>query len=516
MADEIQKATGTAGKLIQLLPSAVRERLDAWENAVTGLGTVLRDKRVSNRFRKSRTLTDDELDRMYHDDDLASTVVDGFPDAALREGFSVSVEASSEDAEDGSADDAVEVGQGVVDAFEALSGTEKVHEAWRWGRLFGGAGIYVGADDGSADQSEPLREGTIRSILFLTVLDKRDFTPIEYQDDTDAPDFGEPTVYLLHRLSSSAIAVANNIGVKVHASRIVTFPGARTSRRMRRENAGWDLSILQRLHDVMADFQTAWGSVAHVMADGSQGVFKVKNLLEICAGGNSALLRDRLELMDYSRSVVRAITLDADGEDFERKTPNLTGYPEVLDRFMIRFAAASGYPVTILFGRSPAGQNATGESDFRSFFGRVEAMRRTILRPRLERLLRLFFLAKDGPTNGVEPDRWGVKFPPLWQTTPREEAEIRKLVADTDAIYLLNQVVKPEDIAASRFRPEGYSAETVLSEDEDEVETPEEIEERLRAEMVAEAERRELEELRAMRRRPTVDEDLDDLEDEEA
>jgi hypothetical protein len=43
-----------------------------------------------------------------------------------------------------------------------------------------------------------------------------------------------------------------------------------------------------------------------------------------------------------------------------------------------------------------------------------------------------------------------------------EESTLRNQQAQTDAIYITNQVVTPAEIALSRFRKEGWSAETSI------------------------------------------------------
>ena len=480
-----------AAKLIAVLPTAIQKRWDAWENAITGLGTIARDKAQQLRFRRNTLREDSEWDAMYHDDDLAALLVDIIPDEALRQGFEIVIQPDSDDDNADDAQAAVDQADEILDVLDGFGTVEKFNEAWRWGRLFGGGGLLMGIDDGIEDQAEPLNEENIRSIQFIEVIDKRDFTPHSFFEDPEEALFGEPMTYLLHRASAatSRVQASRATSIEVHASRIIVFPGARTSKRKRLENGGWDFSELQKLKQTMDLFNQGWLSVGHMMTDANQGVFSIKGLVEMIASGNLELLKTRMELADYSRSAVRALLLDADGEKFERKPTAFAGIPDVLDRFMIRLSAATRIPVTILMGRSPAGQNATGESDFKAWFGRVAAMQRSILRPRLERWVRLNMLAKDGPTGGQEPEKWNVSFPSLWQMTPAEQAELEKQTSEKDENYVAMGALTPEEVKASRFRPEGFSTETIISDEEQEtVETPEEMEARLTAEAEAEAE----------------------------
>ncbi len=58
-------------------------------------------------------------------------------------------------------------------------------------------------------------------------------------------------------------------------------------------------------------------------------------------------------------------------DSFTRVQTPLTNLSDILDRFATRLAAAADMPVTLLMGMSPAGLNATGESDRAFFYDRV-------------------------------------------------------------------------------------------------------------------------------------------------
>ena len=460
------KPTAYLRQVTPLLASKVENRVDAWENLVTGLGNALRDKRKGQKFVRSLVLSEQLLDAMYSDDDLVATIVDAFPDQALRKGFHINIAP-----DDDKNRDSVQAAQGVGDEMMArledeFGTTEKANEAWRWGRLFGGGIMYVVADDG-ADENEELREDRIKTIISLEGLDRSELTPRTFYSDPDHPKFGQTETYLITASSANAQQGAQFLGATVHETRLIIFPGARTTRRRRAEQNGWDSSIIQRMQETLEDFNSSFSSVAHLMTDANQAVFKIKGLVEMISGGLKDELTARMQLVDVCRSVVRAVLLDADSESFERNSPSFAGIPDVLDREMMRLSAASHIPVTLLMGKSPDGENATGESDFRAFYGEVEAMQTHILKPRLKRWVKLNFLAKDGPTKGQEPDKWSITFPELWQLTPSEWAGVRKDQSETDENYILQGVLQPEEIRGSRFGPRGFSPETMIDPDLD-------------------------------------------------
>jgi phage-related protein (TIGR01555 family) len=150
----------------------------------------------------------------------------------------------------------------------------------------------------------------------------------------------------------------------------------------------------------------------------------------------------RMELVDMSRSISRSIILDAEDEDFRRDTYGFSGVPEILEKMMLRLAAAARLPVSLLMGQAPAGMNATGESDTRFFYDQVKAEQEA-LKPKLEKLVKIIV--------GDENAKVGIEFPALWQMTDREKAELRRMEAETDRIYLQEGVLLPEEVAIKRF-----------------------------------------------------------------
>src|SRR4029077_5179269 len=103
------------------------------------------------------------------------------------------------------------------------------------------------------------------------------------------------------------------------------------------------------------------------------------------------------------------------------------------------------------------------DSDVRLFYDTIKTEQASKLAPHLERLVRLLMLAQDGPTGGeVPPAR--VEFAPLWQMTPAETAGLRQTVAETDALYVTAGILTAAEVAKSRFRPDGWSAETALDD----------------------------------------------------
>lgn len=424
-----------------------RARVDSWMNVLTNVGANM--GRNAFAFERGPRLADEELDALYNSDPFAARVADAVPDEAMREGVTIRVANDPKLSK-------------LIDAsLTRVLALPKLREAWVWGRVFGGGAVFVGADDGR-DPADPLDVNGIRSLRFLTVLTKREMQPQGWYRDPLNPKFGEPETYRFVRAGGGGGTDAR----LVHDTRVIRFDGALTTQWRRMQLAGWSESELGRVIDQVRALGGAFAATGTLLQDASQGVLKIKDLMRMMAEDNEDAFKARMELMEMSRSVGRAIMVDADTEDFSRvEVGTLAGIPDVLNAFMLYMAGAARIPVTILMGQSPAGLNATGESDLDWWRARVRSEQQNVLRPRLERLVRLLLLSQDGPTGGREPDDWSIEFAPLEQMSDAEQAELRNKQAQTDGLYIDKGVLTAEEVAISRFRTEGWSAETEIDLD---------------------------------------------------
>lgn len=414
-------------------------RFDAYTNNWTGLGSSSRDKAVLAQFQRSSKLSDNYLESLYHDNDVASRLVDVLPEEVFKRGYYLTVgdnEEYKDDLEDYVAISEYEAEHPEIAKIhmelDRLEAREKFTEAMIWARVFGGAALWVGVNDGNS-QEEPVDERRIQSIDFIKVLDSRYIYPFETYEDPLDPKFGETKTYKIIPNSSATIFSFNTAPeAVVHESRIIPFHGTRTSVNRMRENRGWSNSLLQKCDEVLSQFGQSWQATAHLMTDAAQAVFKMAGLMESISAQRPEYISMRLADTDMNRSVARMIAVDAEnGEDFRRDSYSFNGIPQILELFMLRLSLAARIPVTILMGQSPAGMNATGESDIRWFYDTVRSAQIHQVKPKLEYLIRLLMLSKKGPTAGVEPEKWAVCFPSPWQMNDFEKAEINKTRAET-------------------------------------------------------------------------------------
>lgn len=439
------RALGLSQPATVAAPQAPDVHEDQWVNKVTGFGTA-GDKTMATQFRPGCLLNEKELQWLFYWDSFAAKIVGKIPEEAFRRGYELKSEKN----------------QAAADTLTQFAKdweiNSKIKEAWTWGRLWGGSIVILGANDGVTDLTLPLTPGAVSELKFLNVVDKRYAIPYAYYNDPNQSNYGKVMIYQINAvlggnpiLSPSQGVTTSQLGAVtyIHESRVLRFEGVPVDIQTYRELNGWTYSVLQRPYEILKKFATAVDSTSNLLADASQAVYTLKGLLKQIASGNLAAVQTRMQEIDFSRSTARAVLVDADGEKFERLSTSFQGIPEMLDRYMQLMAAATDIPVSILFGRSAAGMNATGDNDFRGFYDFIASLQDHILTPQLMRVFEL---------TGAVPDDLCVEWLPLWEPSEKEkaethfnEAQAEKFEADAWAVYIDKQVLYPQEVAMHVF-----------------------------------------------------------------
>jgi uncharacterized protein len=435
------------------------EREDAWANPATGIGVWGQDKTKAATYLPVWRVLDQELTSLMNGSDIARKIVFKRADEMFRRGFEIEADNVNESQRDTMREFAT----------EHLALERNLRSAKRWGRGYGGCLLLMGIDDGRYPW-EPLDEGNIREFYSLSLVDRRyAYVQSQYAQMGTSSQYGNANVYLI----SNAVAgygweeygaqkiqpkSASNLmkqGAQValvHESRVLRFDGNEADVVTRQNLAGWSWSVLQVVYEALRQFEGSFDSTMYLLSDASQAVYKLQGLLKAITSGNRASLAMRLQLLEQSRSVMHGIALDAgekDGrptESFERAATPFGGIADLLDKMMLRMASAADMPATELWGRAPAGLNATGESDTRKWYDTIESEQKNDLGPQIKRIFKLLGLAKKGPLKGKDI-KWKVKFHPLWAPSDKEMAESRLADAQRDQIYIDEGCVKPEEVA---------------------------------------------------------------------
>jgi hypothetical protein len=397
------------------------------------LGTAL-DPQKHHVPVASAWLDNQSLEALYYGGGYAKKIVQAPVKASFRRGFSLTAPADLDP------EAAQQQREMLSSRIWDLEVQRKLQEAIIWGRLYGRSGLLLGADDGRSSMRQPLRPERIRGLDWVEVLEADDFSVLETQDDPRNQGYGEPDVWIVHRASGRGETQ------EVHSSRIILTGGEITSRR-KREEEGWrDLSVLQGVYDQLQRYDQAIAGIGRMLLDSSQAVLGIDGLARMLASEGTEVFTSRMRILELARSI-RVMPIDSSSESFDYVERSFTGVADSVDRIINDVAGAADMPQTVLFGRAPAGLNATGESDIRAWYDSVAADRDTLYTPLLERIVYYAAIAA-----GLDkPDRWGIEWPSLWQMSPTEKSEHQKSVAKTDKIYVDMGAVTEDEVAMTRF-----------------------------------------------------------------
>jgi phage-related protein (TIGR01555 family) len=430
-------------------------RMDGWLNSVIGMGGT-RDKTTFTTFAPSGIMADEALAEIYDEADMAALICDLLPQEALKSGFKLRVKASRYAGEN--IEQSKKLQDSLNDALGVLGLQQKLLDAAVWSRVYGACALFIDVDDGR-ELFEPM--GSYNTINKIEVIEKPFLSPELWEQDKKSAGFGKPATYRFDD-SGKGVGMVSAGFQTVHTSRLIFLPGTRTSTFLRRRNDGWEISLLQRCDQVLKEFGLSWGVLGHLIADSSQGVFKISGLIDAMAENDTSVIETRMSLIDRGRSALRSIILDADTEEFTRQSATWTGMSEPFRLLILKLSAITRYPVPVLMGEAPAGLNATGDSSIRMWYDQVEGFRSNTLDPVINRVVKMLMQAKKGVTKGQELNNYFIDWPSMWLMSPTERMNVREAQSRIDNTYITAQVMTPDEVGLSRFTAEGWSDETEI------------------------------------------------------
>lgn len=428
--------------------STQTSRSDDWENVYSGLGGV-KDKRLGVQVVAARRFMREELSEMYRGSDVVATIIDLPADEMTREWMEFTSVDDADNEVQAAVMDFLDGANDGPDEEQGLQTRKAFHECAKWSRLFGGAAIVMGINDGQPSD-KALNYERIQSVDFLNVLDRFSLRPFRYYEDPLARKYGQVEIYQLTNSGSSTPEASTRY---VHESRILRMDGVTLPpREMRQQsNYGWGDSIMTRVWEVVRDYAAVWMNFSYLLGDAAQTTIKIKGLASALSSPNGrALIASRMEAIEMCRSIARAVLLD-EGEDFSRDVANLSGLPEAMQKFIERLAQAARMPIELLMGQPPGGLNGNGETGMRYWYSQIGAMQERMMRAPLMKLIRIVLASKNGPTKGIVPERWTVDFKPLGIPTQAEKADIYAKVATAAAALVYQGILDPEEAANSHF-----------------------------------------------------------------
>ena len=434
-------------------------RGDGYVNLVTQLGNNRNNQ--APVYRPELLPSDTELAALYEGSGLFSKIIDAPAEEAIKHGFEL------QDVTDAKINDFIS------EALDELEWENTAATAIKWSRLFGGSIIVMLIDDGRGID-EPLDWKNIKSIDELRVFERAIVVPDETSMYRYVPGnplggnrYGEPEFYTV----SSRYGFFN-----VHESRCLVFRNGRVPEFSANSIYQlWGIPEYVRMKQALANSELAYGSAPKMLERCVQAVYKMKNLAEELSteDGEQNVLK-RLEVIDLARGLLNSIAIDNEGEDYDFKTFSFSGVADVIDSTCNMLSAVSNIPQTILFGRSPAGMNATGTSDLENWYNYIERVQKTQVKKNLRYLLSVIFQA--GMYHGEidEIPKIKISFNPLWSLSEQDKANVDKVKADTELVrantanlYIQADVISSDEVRSALAKTDEFDIETMLDDMED-------------------------------------------------
>lgn len=320
----------------------------------------------------------------------------------------------------------------IEEEFKRLNVRGVIQKAAENDCYFGRAQIFL--EIAGADRTTPLildprtiAKGSLERVVPVEAIWT---TPAGYNAlDPAAPDFYKPSSWFM-------------LGQQVHASRLMTvvtrqlpdilkpafnFAGMSLSQLAEPYVDNW-LRTRQSVSDLLNNFSiTALATAMDQVLQGEDD------------GGD---LFARAELFTATRSNKGLMLLDKDREELVQINTPLSGLHELQAQSQEHMCSVSRMPAIILTGISPSGLNASSDGEIRIFYDWISAQQEAYWREPLEVILKVVQLSLFGE---IDPDI-GFTFVPLYQMTPKEEAEIRLSDSQADCAYIAAGVVDPSEV----------------------------------------------------------------------
>lgn len=442
---------------------AVRpHREDGYVNLLNKYGTK-QDNSEAYKFEREPVIPDMQLTGLYEGNGLFSKIIDTPAEEALKHGFDLNLKSD-------------ELNAFVEDALDDLEWEEKAATAIKWARLYGGALIVMLIDDGRGLE-EPVDWEHIRSIDELRVYERSivqpDYASLYQQDyggkgvGNRVSKFGQPEYYYVSSIYGS---------FKVHESRCLVFRnGVLPEQTSNATYLFWGMPEYIRIRRALRETVTAHTDSVKLLERSVQAIYSMKGLASLLTtdDGENQVLK-RLQLVDTSRGLLNSIAIDSEGEQYDFKTFQFSGVKDVIDATCNMLSALTNIPQTILFGRSPAGMNATGDSDFESYYNFVEKIQRLMLKRNLRTLLDVVFRAGIASGDVTEEPDYKLEFNPLWSLSDTEQATVDQTKAQTALVkaqtaqaYVDMQALDPTEVRRRLASDEEFDVEDIISEDDE-------------------------------------------------
>jgi phage-related protein (TIGR01555 family) len=387
------------------IPAALA--LDAFTNPLARLGAGTPDAMQFTRYtRQNFTAQYNTLTNLYRENWVVKRLIDVVPEDMTKSWYRINSQLPPDSKHQ-------------ITRLERKTRIRtRVLEGLKWGRLYGGAVgvIIIDGHDDILDQ--PLDYDMIMPGSFkgLIIVDRWSGVSPSYEivNNIDDPEFGLPEYYTI---STSTFG----FGVRVHHSRIIRFTGRHLPYIEELAETYWGTSELEHVYSEIVKYDNTSYNIAALVFSANLKIYKMDGFEQLGTAPQS-VLRDLYNTLTMMSFMMNSQGMQIMGKDdaFETQQYTFAGLSDIYEMFMLDVSGASEIPVTRLFGRSPAGMNATGESDMQNYYDSIEEKQEAYLKPVIDRLLPILCMSEFYSI----PDDLDFEFEPIRRPTEEEKKTI--------------------------------------------------------------------------------------------
>ncbi len=406
-------------KAIKALQKGQR-RTDGWSNLITGAGVAGMDKRLGGRADWSGIMAESRAEQIYASGELERRIVELVPRECLKNWIKF------KELEDAETD--------VEEELDRLKAAAKFYEAACWAGIYGGSALFMATGEDPADFEEPLDPKNFDKVESLVLFSRWELLvrSTDLETDINDPNYGNPKYYWLTPRKGN---VSKLFSVRIHHSRLIIFGGKPLPLRLKVFNRYWDDSIYSGVIEVLRDYGISHASIASVMQEFRQVVYKIKELTEGLGSVDSEALLKRFATMNTVKSVFGAYFADMD-EEVEIHSDTFAGVADMLQAIKERLQACTNIPHIILFNESPGGKSSmgnTGDSSLENWYSYLEGHQANYFKPKIDQLLAAMLDAAEGPVQGAPPDNWSWEFNKIQSMDEGAQADLEDKQYKNDA-----------------------------------------------------------------------------------
>lgn len=316
----------------------------------------------------------------------------------------------------------------ITAAIESFGLQTIFNEAAQKADFDGGCLVYIDTGEEGEDLEKPLALVGGRQIKHFTLVEAINLYPGLYNAyDPLARDYFKPEKWLV-------------LGRPIHRSRFLYFAPNQLPVILRPAYNFFGIPIAQQVLDYVAHFTKTREAAQRMLTKFSTTVVKT-DMSQILSGGDANNFDRRMQFFTQYRDNDMVLAIDKEREDIIKLETPLSGVIDVPRQALEFVSMIFRMPVTKFLGISPAGMNATGESDQRNYLDHIESKQSKMLRRPIDKVIDVIQMHLYGE---IDP---GIKahFAPLSDEDDSAKALTKKTEADTLAVLVQSEIISQEE-----------------------------------------------------------------------